>query len=283
MNHAARRRRLAAETAPLAARIREIQHELSEFLDERQQLEPVTSKGGADSVFIARSLSRRVVRAVVRVVNPHRAVAPAPGDQPWRVPLPGPARIDAEWDAYQRLSGDGLSPAPLWRTHDASACRHVSGVRVSRRLVRRRAQVWRYLDETLALAAAAHRRGVTHQDLNLGNIIDSRVGPGLFAPARPGGALHLIDFEYGPASGQSIAARRQLDVLTLLDEFARPRRGGRRLARDPERFTRAVCREVGSGVREAASGLQIGHLRHLRRCRPLREAAERVFPHLGAD
>lgn len=282
MRRSTRRRLLLDETRPLAHRVSEIERELSGHLRQPVALEPVAAKGGADSVFLARTAGLRGVRAVVRVTNPHRRVVQPAADRAWRVLLPGPARIDAEWIAYRRLAAGGLSPEPLWRTHDASACAHVAGVRVSRRLVRRRGLVWRYLDETLTLAAAAHRRGVTHLDLNLGNIIDGRVGAGRRPRHADAGTLKLIDFEYGPPDGMSSATQRQLDVLTLLDEFARKRRGGRRLARDPGRFSAAVERGVPAAVRASDSGLRLDRFRHLSRSPRLHACVVRAFPRLRA-
>jgi hypothetical protein len=158
--------------------------------------------------------------AVLRLVNPHKKRPTPPAGMPFEV-LDGPARIAHEWDILSRGAESGITPRPLWRGEDALLCEHLPFQTLTSSAQRRPDKVWEYL---LQASAALHRLhgtvGVAHMDASLSNVIaddDHR-------------RMALVDFEYTPAPGVSLAEQKLYDHLRLLQatgKFIRPaQRGG---------------------------------------------------------
>jgi hypothetical protein len=139
-------------------------------------------------------------------VNPflHRKALPA--SMPFRR-LPPPESIDREWECYGRAAGLRLTPAPLWRTHDALVCEHVPGERLSERLFAHPMDFWNLMKTATAALPRLHATAVTHMDASLANI--------LCVPGED--RICFIDFEYGPRPGLDPHQQRAYDHLRLLE------------------------------------------------------------------
>jgi hypothetical protein len=151
---------------------------------------------------------------VLRLVNPHKK-RPAPAaDMPFEIAGPS-MRIKHEFDVYGRGAASGLTPTPLWKAPDALFCRYLP-YRPLMSWVKDAPSIWPLLIEG---SAALHRlhveTGLSHMDASLGNVLanDDRT------------AHALVDFEYLPAKGVSLAEQKVYDHLRLVHsswKFIRP-------------------------------------------------------------
>jgi serine/threonine protein kinase len=81
-----------------------------------------------------------------------------------------------------------------------------------------------------------HELGITHLDLNCGNVL---VSPDLSRVA-------LIDFEYAPVHGLSFHDQQRFDLLRLAHNLLKPRRGRDAAFSDPGAFVASFARSIPS-------------------------------------
>ncbi len=192
-----------------------IQRLLSEHINQPIKLKPASGKSGQDQIYSV--LNGRSTVAMVRVENKNRAKPDEPPKWNFRTQLNLHDRIEKEWDSYEKLSAKNLSPKPLWRNDIAMACSRVDSERASRRFIRAKKDFWALVETIFDAVKEMHDCGITHMDLNLGNI--------LIHPKTNG--ISIIDFEFGPAEWLTADQQRACDYLCLLNEFSRKRRGGK--------------------------------------------------------
>ena len=185
----------------LAPRIESLCSELSAEWSRPVTLE-ISGARGRDSIFIARDGA--VALAVLRVINPYLKRKPIPEGMPYTVG-DGPARLDREWHCYEQCAALGVGPQPLWRTHDAIACKYIEGERLAARLDARVGEFWSLNTQVSKLLGTLHAHGLTHMDASLANTI-----------AGPQG-LCLIDFEYHAAAHITAHQARCYDHLRLVE------------------------------------------------------------------
>ncbi|WP_437201223.1 lipopolysaccharide kinase InaA family protein [Planctomicrobium sp. SH664] len=217
-----RNRRLERAIAP---RRQEILTALRAEIDPRLELKFRPSRGGFD-VTLQASVAGQPL-GILRMNPAIPKVKPVPGNS-LKQPLSPAARIDLEWQTYQRLSALGLSPRPLWRSHDALLCSQIDWPKASIALRSLGADFWPAMQRIVAAVQEMHRAGVTHLDLNTGNIF--------LQPKQHG--VQFIDFEYGPAGWATNRQCQAFDWLRLILCCARRRRGQAFLRSDPTRFSR---------------------------------------------
>ena len=226
---------------------------------------PASTKGGYDEIYYAEEAGERF--AVVRVNSEHRRQSDPVGPNDPGVPL-GPAeRLEREWRAYTRLAPLGLSPKPLWRNDRAIACSWLKAERASRFLVNHRQAFWSLFERILPLISQMHRAGVTHLDLNLGNILIDAVS----------GRLLVIDFEFGPREWVTTPQQRAFDYLRVLDDCIKPRRGGDLLLADIPRAVEALDAYLDPETRQADLSFVLDKLPRLAKSTALREALRHLF------
>jgi hypothetical protein len=234
------------------------------------QLTPASVKGGYDEIYYA---TRNGIRfGVVRVNSPFKVQNDPIGPRDPSVPLPARERLDREWEAYQKLSPAGLSPEPLWRTHDAIACSWIHWERASILLTRKREHFWPLMEQALTAIRRMHDLGVVHLDLNWGNLLAPATGTG----------IAIIDFEFGPVDWVSREQQMAYDYLRLVDDSVKPRRGGRVMLADLARLGRALDQCVPAPVREARMGFVFDKLIRLAEQPALRAQLRTVFKNLDA-
>lgn len=204
----------------------QVAEQLSFVLGCPVQLLPTTGGGGQDRIFVARSLT-----------GPHRCLAAVripcqwkqcPQAEPFlpRETLSPIQRIARESAVYERLSPHGLAPRLIARSTQFLANDFLPWERVSEVLRRDDAALWQVLPAVLRSVHAMHSLGVSHMDLNCGNI--------LISPER--NRVVFIDFEYAPSNHLSPVDRFRFDYLRLAHNLLKPRRGRRRAFENPLRF-----------------------------------------------
>ena len=184
-------------------RTERLQAQLSASFERQLTLHRSGSRG-RDSIYLVRDETRFV--GAVRLCNPHLQRKPLPADMPF-VTLSNAVRLEREWQSYQTAGRAGLTPLPLWRDADALMCEFVAGYRLSDELTRDPGCFWTLIQRASATLTALHELGVTHMDASLANVIAEETGTG----------SRLIDFEYGPARGLTIAQQMAYDHLRLLE------------------------------------------------------------------
>jgi RIO-like serine/threonine protein kinase len=185
-------------------RVRELTAQLKGVFPQLDQLVPSAHWGGFDSIyFLEDSACQRF--GVMRLNNPHQKRKAVHTDLPRRSPTPA-ERIDREWQAYSVLAPLGLSPRPLWRSHDAVVCAHSSHLSFRRHIEAGSIDVARGLEAILNAVGRMHEAGLTHLDLSPGNIL---VCPHTFETA-------LIDFEYVPLASRSFDDDRAYDWRQMI-------------------------------------------------------------------
>lgn len=247
----------------------ELEAEFSSFRGKDVYLVPASAKGGYDQIYHAMENGRRI--AVVRVNSPHKKQTDPVLPEDPAVPLHDKERLDLEWNAYTKLFPLGLSPEPIWRTTDAIACSWVRWRRASRMLVKRREMAWPILERALDAIRRMHAAGVIHLDLNTGNFLVQKTGPG----------ISIIDFEFGPRPWINERQQMAFDYLLLINDFVKPRRGGMLILADLDRLYEVLERTVPAQVRAADLGFSLIRLKRMAAEPALRDMLERVFPRLN--
>ncbi|MFO0974968.1 MAG: phosphotransferase [Planctomycetaceae bacterium] len=204
----------------------QVADQLSFVLGRPVQLLPTTGGGGQDRIFIARTLT-----------GPHRCLAAVripcrwksrPQAEPFlpRETLSAVQRIARESAAYERLSTHGLAPRLIARSTQFLANDFLPWDRLSEVLRQDDKSLWQVLPGVLRSVHAMHSLGVSHMDLNCGNI--------LISPERS--RVVFIDFEYAPSNHLSPVDRFRFDYLRLAHNLLKPRRGRRSAFENPHRF-----------------------------------------------
>ncbi len=219
-----------------------IQQLLSEQLNQPVRLKPAQGKAGQDQIYNVRQ-GRRTI-AMVRIQNKYKVIPDFPEKWSFRCRLNLEDRIRNEWAAYEKLSAIGLSPKPLWRNETALACSRIDAKRAARCFVNVRDEFWKLAEKVFEAVRDMHDCGITHMDLNLGNILMSSSG----------NQIAFIDFEFGPSEGISISQQRVCDYLCLLNEFCRGRRGGKTMLTSPKRMAKILSRYIREEDHDASLG-----------------------------
>ena len=257
------------EIRQLSKRSSELEAELSSFLGEPARLRPAKSKGGYDEIY--KVYRGNICTALLRVNSPYRAQKDPIGELEPILPLDGPRRLALEWSAYEKLYSAGLSPKPLWRACDAIACDYLPWDRASRHLINNRADFWNVIERIIPAIAQMHQLGVTHLDLNLGNILLEPNGSG----------VSLIDFEFGPKEWATLPQQQAFDYLRIINDCTRRRRGGEYMLRDTPRLAKLLAAHVPDDVRGADIRFALIPLSRLNLNADLSQALGTVFNDLG--
>jgi len=197
-------------------RVREITADLKCVFPQLDSLVPSAHAGGFDSIYFLQD-SERQRFGVLRLNNPHQKRTAVHADQPRRSPDPA-ERIAQEWRAYSILAPLGLSPRPLWKSHDAVVCSYSPHLSFRRHVEAGTIDLRRALDSVLNAVGRMHEAGVVHLDLSPANVL---VCPNTYE------AL-LIDFEYVPLPGRSFEEDCRYDWWRMI---ARLRKRGSILGR----------------------------------------------------
>ena len=245
-----------------------IQGLLSEKLNQTVQLKPAQGKAGQDQIYSVRQ-NRRTL-AVMRIQNKYKAVSHKAPKWDFREKLDLQERLDNEWQAYETLSPAGLSPKPLWRNEVALACTWIDGKQASKHLLQAGSNFWELADTLFDAVRRMHDCGITHMDINLGNILFHKKHNG----------VSFVDFEFGPADGVTEAQQRACDYLCLIDEFCRKRRGGKVMLSDPKKMAGILNQYVQEEDQSARLGDILPQLARLSRQEALCFALRSVFPNL---
>ncbi len=261
------RRRM--EIARHAPRRRQLEEDLTRFWGQSTVLVSGSIKRGYDETYHVFCGGTRV--AVARVTNRHISQVRRPDPGSPVVPLEPQDRLEREWLVYQQLFPVGLSPQPLWRTSDAIVCGWLDWPRVSETVRRSSSQFWTRMDTILPSIRRMHQCGVTHLDLNPGNILTEP----------DSGRVAFIDFEFGPLPGISESQQQAYDYLRLIDECLRPRRGGRQLLAETARLVGLLQGCVDDEIRDVDTVPLQGKLRRLMSQSTLVRQLQAVFRKLG--
>jgi len=247
-----------------------IQGLLSEQLKQEVQLKPAPGKAGQDQIYSVQQ-SRRTV-GVVRIRNKYRAASNEPPKWNFRARLDLQERLDNEWQAYEKLSPADLSPKPLWRNEVALACAWVDGKQAAKHLLRAGNNFWELADRLFGAVRKMHGCGITHMDLNLGNILfNHRTN-----------RVSFVDFEFGPADWVTKSQQRACDYLCLIDEFCRKRRGGKVMLSNPKRIVEILAQHIQEEDQSVQLGDILPQLARLSRQEALCGELQSVFPNLDA-
>ena len=246
----------------------QVQLSLSEYFKHPVRLKPGLGKAGRDQIYSVRYRRRTI--AVVRVQNTGKLVQNGHRKWNFRVRASMQERIERECDAYEKLSSIGLSPRPLWRNDIACACSWVDAERAARHLVYARHNFWELVDTIFDAVRKMHDLGITHLDLNLGNILINRKT----------NIISFIDFEFAPESWVTDSQQRVCDYFILLNEFCRKRRGGKVMLADPERMAHLLGQYLRDEDRDAYLGSILPQFDRLFQSEALCYALKNVFSNL---
>ena len=196
----------------IAGRKARLEAEISRVLDVGVRLQ-LTGGGGRDSIYYAVAGRRQI--GVVRLVNPFKRRPPTkkqplgPSNLWWA--LAADRRLNREWEVYSRLAPKRLTPAPVWRTHDAIMCTYFDGQSVSKRLAADGNRYWDLMGSVLHSLRRLHDHGATHMDAKVENILTD-------AEARQ---FVFIDFDCTPPKWADPPQQRAYDYLKLIDSSLR--------------------------------------------------------------
>lgn len=256
------------EHSLLAPRRKELARELTEAWGRDIQLIPASTSESYDEIHYALHKNERI--AVVRVNSPFRKSPSLAIAQHAGFPLGPKERLELEWNSYSKLAPQQMSPEPLWRTDDAIACSWLPWDRASVVLVRHRDAFWNVVERVLPAIRKMHDCGITHLDMNLGNLL---LDPNLEQVA-------IIDFEFGPASWITHEQQKGFDYLRLVTDCTKRRRGGKFLAADPDRMVRLLDNLVDEETRHADLRFAVNQLHRLDSNTGLQEKLLKIFPRL---
>lgn len=245
-----------------------VQSSLSDYLSQPVRLKPALGKAGQDQIYSARLGFKTV--AMVRIQNRNKLLPEGGKKWNFRVRLGLRERIDREWKAYEKLSSIGLSPKPLWRNDIAIACTWVYAKRAARLFVYANKGFWPLAETTFAAVQEMHNLGITHMDLNLGNILINRKSQ----------TLSFIDFEFGPENWLTEGQQRACDYFILLNEFCRKRRGGKVMLADPARMAGLLDKYLRNEDRNAHLGSILMQFERLSQNEGLCKYLSDIFPNL---
>jgi hypothetical protein len=257
----------------IESRRRELEKEMTEALGQPIRL-TLFGDGGNDSIYLASSGNDKL--AVVRLYNPFKKNFLQ--RQPKRRKPAGPGdplkAVNREWEAYQALAESGVTPRPLWRTHDATAVSHIPAVRLNRFLGNLPAGDWESpVVATFKALARIHELGRAHHDAKVSNgLIDVDTGK-----------VYLIDLDRLTHKTTSLENRQAADHLKLLASFlqiAPPE-----LRNNGPFWRQVIAPLVMPEMREidVSPLLTDPTVRHLARNKKVRHSLEGVFRGIDAD
>ena len=246
----------------------EVQQLICEHFTANIELKAASAKGGYDEIYNA--IKDGQVFGVVRINSDFKADKDPIGQWDPGIPLNSTERLDYEWYAYKKLFPANLSPEPLWRNDTAIMCSWVDAERASERLIKDRKCFWTLAEKIFGAVATMHSLGVVHLDMNLGNIL---VKSDNFE-------ITIIDFEFGPADWVSPSQQRAFDYLRLIDDFIKPRRGGKQMLADIERLVDILDKLVQPEDRCAELSVFLQKLKRLQSQKDLSKSLCRIFPNL---
>jgi hypothetical protein len=161
---------------------------------------------GHDSNYMTYGDSGELI-GVLRLVNPHKKRPEPPAGMPFRKDAP-PIRLDHEWTCLSRGAASGITPEPLWRDIDAILTRYLPYEPLVVAAKQQPDKVWTWLIEASRALDRLHREvGVAHMDASLSNVIAD--------PTHT--AFAVVDFEYTPVPGLTLAQGKVYDHLRLLN------------------------------------------------------------------
>lgn len=262
------RRRI--DHARLKERKRELEREFTEHYGRICRFIPARAKGGYDEIYYAISGRKRI--AVVRINSPHKQVNDPIGPLDPGVPLGPSQRLEREWRSYKILHPMGLSPEPIWRTHDCIACSWLPWQRASETLVNHHNLTWKIMNLSFQAIQRMHSAGVIHLDLNTGNLLFDEAGS----------SVVFIDFEFGPVGWVTLEQQMAFDYLRLIDDLVKPRRGGRVILQNAEEMVLLLNAAVPEGIRNAPLKFCFAKLQRLEAQTDICRILESVFPRLRA-
>jgi len=208
----------------------QVQQQLSDHLNQKLQLKPASGKAGQDQIYNA--YNGQKIIAIVRIQN--KNIPDEPPKWNFRNALELQPRMENEWNAYSMLSSQALSPTPLWRNEIAIACSWVNANRASRRFIHAKKDFWVLVEIIFDAVCKMHNCGITHMDLNLGNILINQTT----------NDITFIDFEFAPADWVSPNQQRICDFLCLLNEFCKKRRGGKIMLSNPKHMIQILKKYI---------------------------------------
>ncbi len=249
----------------MSPRRRELERLLTEAWEQPIRLVSASTSQSYDEIYYASDHSKRL--AVVRVNRPDSPLPDLIGPDAPGAPLDSSGRLNMEWETYSKLSQVNLSPKPLWRTDDAIACSWLPWDRASRYLVRHRDRFWEVMQCVIPAIRMMHDQGVTHLDMNLGNLLLNPDGKG----------VAFIDFEFGPVDWVSREQLMAFDYLRLIADCTKRRRGGDYLLADPERLLPLLDQNVEAEARLADMSFSLTQLHRLTEHPELQKSLSSVF------
>jgi tRNA A-37 threonylcarbamoyl transferase component Bud32 len=220
-----------------------VEYRLGRILHRDVTLSPARSGGGQDRIFYAKT--RRAPSfsvASVRMNCPWRTEELAEPSLP-RIALSAVQRLTREARCYELLSEKRLSPELIEVGPHYLANTYLPWRRLSHVLKQCSANLWPLLPVVLDAIRRMHLRGVTHMDLNCGNVL---ISPNFRHAA-------FIDFEYAPAHRLLRFDQQRFDFLRLAHDLLKPRRGREAAFRHPARFVAVFAQfvpECGFGLPE---------------------------------
>jgi tRNA A-37 threonylcarbamoyl transferase component Bud32 len=220
-----------------------VEYRLGRILERDVTLSPASNGGGQDRIFFAKT--RRAPGfsvASVRMNCPWRTGELAEPSLP-RIALSAVQRLTREARCYERLSEERLSPELIEIGPHYLANTYLHWRRLSHVLKQCSANLWPLLPVVLDAVRRMHHRGVTHMDLNCGNVL---IAPNFREAA-------FIDFEYAPAHRLLRFDQQRFDFLRLAHDLLKPRRGREAAFRHPARFVSLFAQfvpESGFGLPE---------------------------------
>lgn len=246
----------------------DVEHEFGAACGYPVKLVAAPTKGGYDEIYYA--LNQRKRFAVVRINSPYKTQNDPVSLRDPGIPLDANGRLEHEWNVYHKLTKEHIAPRPLWKSDHAIACSWINWQRASIWLTKYRRDFWSIAERIFPAVAKMHQCGVTHLDLNLGNILVEPNGPGVI----------IIDFEFGPADWVSKDQQKAFDYLRLLDDCVKPRRGGRQLLADLDRMEDILNRCVDKSCRHTDLTFVFAKLKRLTTRPQLCETLRKIFQNL---
>jgi len=198
-----RRFRLNYAEYRIRDRLNEIGAELSALAGNKVYFERSGSRG-QDSIYIVHS--KRQKTGVLRLYNPWRKKKTIEPSMPY-ILLPPASRLLREWNAYQLGYPHGLTPKPVWHSHDATLCDYIPLHTMHSRLLANPEEFWRLVIQASLRLSQLHKLGLIHMDASLANILAEEKLINMI----------FIDFEFAPAEHLSVDQQRAYDYLRLLE------------------------------------------------------------------
>jgi hypothetical protein len=261
MNRWARRWWQLRKESRITPRLQEVLAEIASDLPELAGAKAMRSGHRGHDVTYLLSVGGQP-KAVLRLNNSHTSRPLPLPDMPFRLDPPG-VRILRERAAYLLGSQHGLTPVPIWHTADALLCRYEPCAPLMETLEADTGRAWILMEQASGAVDRLHRLGLTHMDMSFSNLLTD------------GTRLLVVDFEYTPIAGLTVASQRAYDHLRLLESIWKripEQRGGFAPWLDE------VGQYLGTHRSEVQLNLLAPALSRLLGDPPLKTALEGLFP-----